>query len=276
MNTVLRWVVFPNLWISFAAFELASAFGANLNYTALVFTGTLTVYSLNMLSGIEDLKAARSIAPRHEWWIENHQVMRWVTLVSGLLSAVLFVLLDLKTQFLLAAPAMVAMVYVLPLFWWKGRWVKLREIGLAKVFHIAGVWGWVTAFIPRIMGGESCCIASMNGLSVALFIFALCIPFDVRDMPTDSKKGVITLPLVLGVNRALKLALGVLGLSLFMLVFFMGSTMPALGALFTCYVIAATLVAKTNSDRNEAWFGLWVDGTIVLLAVALKVVNAFS
>lgn len=271
MNRMLRWVVYPNLWISLGASLLAMAHGADMHFSTLVFVGTMAVYNLNMLSGIEGLRAANSTVERHVWWVNNQRPMLWACAIAGGVSALLFWLMGRTMQGLLLAPVLIAVVYVLPLFRWRGRWVKLREVGLTKAFLIAVVWAWVTAFIPQFGHGGGIKLAALQAISIALFIFGLCIPFDVRDQPTDYHKGVRTLPIVFGVKKSLLLAGFALMLSWAIELYIHQKLPLKLVALSACFLVAIALVAATRANRTEAWYGLWLDVTIILLALALMI-----
>ena len=88
----------------------------------------------------------------------------------------------------------------------RGR-IILQKIPGLKTLMIAFVWSAATVFLPILQSG-----ASFDNYHVLLIfaerfalIFAIAIPFDIRDMKADELVGIKTIPLAFGSNRSLKI-----------------------------------------------------------------------
>lgn len=81
---------------------------------------------------------------------------------------------------------------------------RLRDFGIAKILVLTGVWTLVTAYLPAIgqLDPETLWILLVRRF---LFMFALCIAFDVRDHVGDARDGVRTLPVRVGVGTSYSL-----------------------------------------------------------------------
>jgi hypothetical protein len=123
----------------------------------------------------------------------------------GALSAVialtifLFVFADSKTVVVFAFLSLISIWYVYPLFG-----CKLREIKWMKGLFVAFVWTAVVAGVPFLDAASALDFRQLTGLF--FFLFALTIPFDIRDLQKDGP-GKLTLPQLLGVRWAKRLSL---------------------------------------------------------------------
>ena len=108
------------------------------------------------------------------------------------------------------------------------------------------------------------------------FIFAITLPFDVRDMKLDRLMGVRTLPNVLGVKitRVLSSLAIVAHLGIVSFLHFSDyyiDNQEFIG-LLAAGVITLFIVIRTNEQRDEYFYSLWVEGTMIIefLAVMLS------
>jgi len=81
---------------------------------------------------------------------------------------------------------------------------KLREIPYLKLFVIAFVWSTTTILLPVIHTERD-----LNNVDVILmlferflFVLAITIPFDIRDLNVDKSVGLKTIPIRIGERRS--------------------------------------------------------------------------
>lgn len=162
--------------------------------------------------------------------------------------------------------AILSLGYVLPIL---GKGQRLRDIGLLKIFLIAFVWAIITVVLPfsQIQNDFK------NGLFLSLlciermcFIFALCIPFDIRDMDWDSQTNVKTIPLSIGSEKAKIVGYIALIISLSMSYLLINtanySKIQFLG-LAIVYLLTTLMLSKTHKNRSDYFFYGGVDGLIL-------------
>jgi hypothetical protein len=206
----IDFLLYGNFWIAFCAlcmlwqtqWLLNDAFGGD-PLSAYVFFSTLFLYAVHRIVGI------RKVRPFLEW--ERFRVIsryrkhiQVYAVASGLGALWFFFQLNHKIQLAVVIPALLSMGYAVPVLTGKRR---LRDIHLIKIFLIAGVWAWVTVLLPALQAGRL-----MSWTTFFLFperfafIFAITIPFDIRDFRVDKAAEVQTLPHALGIDRSLLLA----------------------------------------------------------------------
>ena len=189
-----------------------------------------------------------------------------LSILAAILCVYYFFQLNKNSQMLLMGMAILSLGYVLPILG-KGR--RLRDIGLLKIFLIAFVWAIITVVLPFLQIHHP----SKNDLCLSLlciermcFIFALCIPFDIRDMDWDSRTNVKTIPLSIGSEKAKTVGYIALIISLSMSYLLMNLTnyseMQFLGSAII-YLLTALMLSKTHKNRSDYFFYGGVDGLIL-------------
>ena len=112
-----------------------------------------------------------------------------------------------------------------------------------------------------------------------LFIFAITIPFDIRDMEYDASIGTRTIPVVLGEEKAKKIALLTLGLffALGILQYFIlpGTKFRYAFSLGISVVASAVVVWKTNRSRKEFFYSFFAEGMMLLQCLLVMAANKF-
>jgi 4-hydroxybenzoate polyprenyltransferase len=98
----------------------------------------------------------------------------------------------------------------------------------------------------------------------ALFIFAITLPFDIRDHESDKRMKLTTIPSLIGIGKAK-------ALSIIMLLIFIGlcylhyySSINIEIAMVISVVSTALLILGTHHRRHEYYFTGLLDSTIIL------------
>jgi len=91
----------------------------------------------------------------------------------------------------LAIMGLFYVVYVVRFIPYNNKWLALRDIPFLKIFVIAFVWALVTGLLPLISSKDLIQINLQHILFLTkqfLFVVAITIPFDIRDMKYDVEK----------------------------------------------------------------------------------------
>ena len=240
----------------------------NASLFTFIFGSTLVIYNLNMISGLRELREMGTDSERHHWCMENERLMK-LTLALGLAlagSSVWF--LNHTVWFLMIPLALVAVAYAAPIVRQKTSAIRIREIGLWKIFIIAAVWAGMTVILPAVhlLGFEQ--LYQMESWQLAIersiFILAITIPFDIRDLVNDAKKKVRTLPSVLGWKRAVLLAVVLLLLFEFLVFWRVGKESTLLIGYLLSASITLFAVGLATPQRNDMYCSFWIEGTMLL------------
>ena len=235
-----------------------------------VFFSTLFVYALHRSIGLRKM-AAFSHAGRYRIITRFRHHIRLYALIGGLAAAYFFWLLPGEVHRWVVLPGLSAIGYVLPVPGLRGR--RLRDLPGIKIFLVAGSFAWVTVILPAVAHGlVGQWLVWAMACERTLFIFALTLPFDIRDLHIDVHSAVRTLPQVLGVRGAVRLAYGlllvagILALLLWRVDYYTGAT--AGGLCFT-FGLSAYFIRWAPQRRHDYYFTGLLDGLLLLQAAVV-------
>lgn len=239
-------------------------------YLLLLFFATLFDYNLHRLITIITNKEALN-NDKHRWVKQHLYLFYMVVAVSiiGFLCTVFYA--DKKVLVTLAPIGLITLFYSVPVFKTKKNIFRLREIPCLKIFLISGVWSAATILLPVIQSAQSHSIENLITMLAErfLFIFAITIPFDIRDMKADAKEGLKTIPLLMGKTSALIIA-NIL-LLLFVLICVVHYKNSSLGWLNYAFLFSAasTFIFINNKKLQSKYFYHYgiLDGTMLLQGV---------
>lgn len=219
IRSVLHALLYSNVFIACCALGFALAHLLLLRHEgpywpllSLVFGGTLSGYLALRLEGSRRLNESGHLD--RLLWVQRHLVWAWLLLGGGALLALLgFAHVQAETR-LAVVPAVVLMLaYGWPFLPIPPRF-RLRRRPYWKIFLIAAVWAWVGLVLPLVESG----LGSLRGLPLMhwslalpllgrfLFVLAITLPFDIRDIEVDRVLRVQTLPAWLGARKSIQLS----------------------------------------------------------------------
>jgi len=148
---------------------------------------------------------------------------------------------------------------------------RLRQIPYLKIFLIAFVWSTITILLPVIHSEnkiEDWRVTTMI-IERFLFVLAITIPFDIRDVEDDSKTELKTIPLKIGKNKSLKLSIVLM--TLFLILTIIHYTIASQSFLIIAYVISFLttlffLISKKIQNLTLYYYG-FLDGTMFLQGI---------
>lgn len=264
-------LLYGNFWIALSAFCMALQthyilFGY-IKLEALEFFvlgSTLFLYAIHRLVG---LKKVAPFKDHGRYFIiskfKSHILI--YAIISAISSGVLFFWLTLSVQLALIIPAILSLGYVIPLLQNQKR---LRDLNYLKIYLIAIVWAWVTVLLPALSHHlyEFLPVWPMF-LERMLFVFAITIPFDIRDLKIDAHTEVKTIPAVLGIPNSKRLAyfclalvLGLVGFNYYLDAYSLTTTLAFVLS------ILSTGLAIHYADRitHDYFFTGLLDGTMII------------
>lgn len=265
-------VLYGNFFIAFCAVallwqtELILYKSIKCNYlTIFVFSSTLFLYALHRIVGIQKVQA---FSNKYRYSIINQyrsHILLYAILGGGL-AAWFFFYLTATSQLFIILPAFLALGYVLPFF---GNERRLRDFDYLKIFLIAIVWAFITVLLPLIEQGANLFSYTVVLLLLErmLFIFAITLPFDIRDLKVDESIKVKTIPAMIGISKTKKIA----GFALF-LAFVISSLLyvsalysfPFLIALGISYSTTYLFVHRCDQTKHDYYFTAIMDGTMII------------
>ena len=166
------------------------------------------------------------------------------------------------------------------------HWINQKNIGLRnlpgiKLFLIAFVWSVSCVLLPIVELENKLGISISLGetlLLVAkrfLFICAITIPFDIRDLFQDKLYELKTIPVIWGEKKAWMFCQALLAAYLILLILFTKTiNSDVIGIALTIF-ITGWLIFKSNLKKNEYYYFFFLDGTMILQFLILFAVSYF-
>ncbi|MFD2543523.1 hypothetical protein ACFSSB_14420 [Lacinutrix gracilariae] len=186
--------------------------------------------------------------------------------------------LEIKTWLYILVLAVITFFYAIP-FLPRSVFVdsnqNLRQISGLKVYVIALVWSAVTVLLPLLDNAFMLnADAFITTLQRFIFVLALMIPFEIRDLQYDSLK-LSTIPQRIGIPKT-KVIGSVLLVFFFLLEFFKDQTSSEnvfVLALFTLITLLFVVFSKKNQATYYSSF--FVEGLPILWLVLLLLYGFF-
>lgn len=264
---LLRWLVFSNVWVALAAPSILGMTALLLGFVpdtvlyVFVYTATLFTYNIQRL-----FRAGAYLGPqtlgRHRWIWGHRPALHLVTVLAALvtLGCVFFIPFDFLVW--LSPAAFVSALYFIPFYPSGGRWKRLRDVPLLKINLVAFTWTWALVAAPALAFGVPWqAFWPLFGFEFFL-CFGLTVPFDIRDAKHDRAEGTRTFVSEWGAGRAKWFSVASLLTGLLFLPF--GHFAAGTYAVLLLLVMGASCsVYFATEDRDELFYGFWLDGFIV-------------
>jgi 4-hydroxybenzoate polyprenyltransferase len=265
VKSAIRFLVFSNIWVAFCVLALALSSElllstSNYQISQFVFFATLFTYNFQRVVRIEKgLNHVRKV------WLAKQNIAIYVLMAcGGLVSAYRFFEFQLITQVVIIIVGLLSVLYPF----------GLRKLPFSKIFIISFVWTVSTMLLLVL---ENNIPISQNIvlhlLSRFLFVFAITIPFDIRDLKYDAQN-LQTIPLFFGILKARFIALFSLFICLVISVFqYLENVLISsnLLALILLYFMASIFIIKSDEYKCEMYFSFWVESLSIALYFFLAI-----
>ena len=228
-------------------------------YVLFVGSSTLLLYSLHRIIGI---KKSESYANQGRFAIiikyKSHLIV--YSILSAIYCLYAYYTFDWTRRLLLIIPTILSLSYSLPIFLGGKR---LRDFHWIKIFLIAICWAVITCTIPlyelQIYSNTELYLLTIER---CLFIFAITIPFDIRDRKIDLINNVKTLATRYNNETLKKISWICLAMAAIIasISYYNVYKIPSI----ITYIITAYLISQTSEDRNDYFYTGKMDGTMML------------
>ena len=179
----------------------------------------------------------------------------------------------LKQQiFLFLVPlVLLTLSYSIPFIKLNNKRITLAEIPFVKTPVLALVWGISTTVIPLIEQNInlSSSFIGLQVLSRTLFVFALCIPFEIRDIVHDKSKNIRTLPVIHGIKDTKIIGVFIVALEIFMHHLMPVISLSSVIALDISSLVALIWIIHRKQTTGVYFYKFLVDGTMLVRFIFL-------
>jgi len=275
IKKALEFILFSSIFIASCAvafcIETSIVLGVPLNsfsFYCFVFGATLAQYNLHYIAK----KVAVKNSERLSWSLGNRNI-HLILLVAGIVLILFsFFSFHLKHYAILICLGGIAFLYSFP-FLPFGKKKRIKDYGFLKIITLSLLWTLVTVWFPVNNMDVATPVFILVFIKRFIFMFILCLLFDVRDMEIDSNERINTMAVFLGKKKSYYLAyfslIAFIGLSFAQYQFFPQSAfLPAMLLSAVATFITIELTKKSNSDFV---YLAGIDGMMLLQAVLVYV-----
>jgi 4-hydroxybenzoate polyprenyltransferase len=288
LQSVFDFLLFSNIFMSLCAvaqglvtFYLIGAKPV-LPVIGLLFTSTLGIYNFCILITKPE-NPDKSPYKRVRWFYAHYRLMVTFTMVSLLSLIPLFFLMSMESRILLIFLSIISFLYGIPLFSLNDRKFGFRNLPGLKQFLITLVWTISTVLLP-ILEAQHAYLTNISlrdtTILIAkrfLFIAALTVPFDIRDLFQDKLSGVKTVAVMWGEKNAYLFCQALLAGYIVLLFLFRNNGFnPDFWALTITAILTGWLIFKSKWEKNEYYYFFYLDGVLILQYLILLIFNRFT
>lgn len=253
----------------------------NSKVLTILFFSTIVIYNFSMLLA-KPKQAEHSSFPRVRWIFAHDKLIMSLLLISLLILGTIIYQLSITSIILLSILGVISISYSLPIWGSHEKKYGIRNIPGLKLFIIGFIWASSTVLLPifEMEREAQAAISTQKSfllfISRFLFILAITIPFDIRDIYQDKRHELKTLPILLGERRSLILCQTFLFLQLLTLILFYKKLDVDFWALFCSTLITGWLIFKSKWKKNEYYYFLFLDGTMILPLILISIFNIIA
>ncbi|MEQ9186253.1 MAG: hypothetical protein RLP15_00850 [Cryomorphaceae bacterium] len=209
---MLKGFVYSNLFVALVLSGLSLSSYAQFDQLALhwyvpvsVFLGSFVLYAFHRLYKI-DFIPMHQLAERHQWVLAHAIPMKYAMSFAVFILMLILPNFDADTIVWLVPAGIVSIGYTIPIIPYQKGWRRFRDIPLTKPMIIALVVSYLTLAFPHFeqLGVRSLFEPVFLHAFVERFLFLLAVtlPFDMRDIRNDKDSGIQTLGTHFGFENA--------------------------------------------------------------------------
>lgn len=238
----------------------------NFSFYCFVFGATLAQYNLHYLVKTIAVKNSQRLA-----WSQRNKKIHLILLATGVILILFsFFSFHLKHFIILICLGAIAFLYSFP-FLPFGKKRRIKDFGLFKIITITFLWTLVTVWFPVNSMPFETNLFLFVFVKRFVFMFVLCLLFDIRDIQIDRQEKINTLSVMLGKKKSYLLAYLLLILFVVLSVaqyFYLPQTGILIAMMFS---VAATfiIVELTKKNNSDYIFLAGIDGMMLLQALLI-------
>jgi len=242
----------------------------SISFYCFVFGATLAQYNLHYLVKTSAVRNSQRLA----WSLKNKNLHKILLAIGIILILFSFLSFRLHHFIILGILGVIAFLYSLPVIP-IGNKKRIKDYGFIKIFTLSLLWTIVTVWFPVVNFSFEKNIFVFVFLRRFVFMFVLCLLFDIRDIEIDRKENINTIAVILGKKRSYFLAYILLFvfiiLSLFQFYYF--DDKIVLIAMMLSAVITFFAIEVTKKINSDFIYLAGIDGMMLLQALLVYLVG---
>ncbi len=240
----------------------------NFLFYLFIFSATLLQYNLHYLFKKSAVKASDRWA-----WSQKNKTTHWLLIIT----AVVFVIaglygFNIYHFIFLSVSGFITLLYSVPVLPFKAK-KRIKDFGVVKIVTLVLIWTLVTVCFPAAHKVNSGPLFILIFAARFIFIFILCLMFDMRDVDIDSKENIKTIPLIAGRQKTRRIIyfLLVLFVLVSLLQYFQNNNFIQLNSMLISASATFFVVKISNREHSDFFYLACVDGMMLLQAMLVVI-----
>jgi 4-hydroxybenzoate polyprenyltransferase len=271
IKKLLEFILFTSIFVAGCAvafcMETNILLGVPLNnfsFYAFVFGATIVQYNLHYIVK----KVAAKDSARLRWSLRNKNI-HLILLIAGSF-LILFSLFSFHLEhfFILFVLGCVSFLYSFPFLPFAKK-KRIKDYGFLKITTLALLWTLVTVWFPVSGHAYDTGLFIFVFIKRLLFMFILCLLFDMRDIEVDNSEDIKTLAVVLGHKKSYTLSYLLLFVFVLLSVaqYFYFPQMRFLVPMILSAAAAFVTIEITKKSNSDFVYLAGIDGMMLLQAI---------
>ena len=161
----------------------------------------------------------------------------------------------------------ITLLYTVPVLPFKSK-KRIKDFGILKIVTLALIWTLVTVWFPA---GQEANTGSFQLIFAGrfIFIFILCLVFDMRDVGVDSIENIRTIPLIAGRQNAYRIIYFflILFILISLLQYFSTKNFIQFNAMLISAFATFFVVKISRKQHSDFFYLACIDGMMLLQAM---------
>lgn len=279
-NCFLNLFIYPSIWVAGGIASLGMftqkvlELGNNWQPIALIFVTALIPYNLDRIfdSYVQKIPEAKAQLFFRKPYI-------FVLLFSAIIATALLLYdAPLRVRYVSCA-GIIPLLYGIPLFPWKSKsglqWYRLKDIPGSKAWIVGSILTYAVIALPLAYAKANFdTAAALTTLFMFVFIVSNSHVFDIRDVESDRKKGVVTLPIMVGI-KGTKVIL--ITMNVLMLLVIIGAWITNTMSFYPEMILATTFnisyIWAVNAETPRSIYSIWIEGCLFVPILANRAIE---
>lgn len=268
LKKIVEFILFSSIFIAACAVGLCIETNLLLHlplniisFYCFVFGATLAQYNLHYLVKTAAVKNSERIK-----WSQKNKKLHKILFATGIV-LILFSFSNFRLHhfIILGIMGLIAFLYsfpILPI----GEKKRIKDYGFIKIITLALLWTLVTVWFPVVNDVFDRNLFLLIFMERFVFMFVLCLLFDVRDIEIDRIENIKTVAVIVGKNKSYLLAYVsiVILCILSILHFFYFGNAGVLAAMLISAFITLITVLYTKKSNSDFIYLAGIDGMMLL------------
>jgi len=266
LHSFFLFLINSNIFVSFCVLSLALSSEILLgsyNYKISQFVFFATIFTYNFQRIVRAGKLQRHV--RTDWLKKNKFLIYLIMIIGAVMSLYLFSDFESNTQIAIIFSGILSVSYPF----------GLRKIPFSKIFIISLVW--TTSTMLLLVLEENSIPLNINTylhlICRFLFVFAICIPFDIRDIKYDNIR-LKTIPIIVGISKSKFICfLSLFSIVIISIVQFWNHKLSIefLIAIILSCTVSSIFISKSDEKKSDFFFSFWIESLSILLYLFLAI-----